>query len=68
VAAGYIPSDISNASTLVFPLRSDGCIDDKFAYQAPARAGGAGRLGVESGMIWLMSGLTAVLLIFVGSI
>ncbi|KAI9635807.1 glycoside hydrolase superfamily [Dioszegia hungarica] len=38
---GYIPKDVSNASTLAFPLRSDGCIDDTFAYQAPSRPGSA---------------------------
>lgn len=32
---GYIPSDVSNSSTYVFPLQSNGCIDPNFQYTAP---------------------------------
>lgn len=36
VADGYIPSNISDASTYAFPILDDGCIDTTFNYTAPA--------------------------------
>jgi len=36
VAEQYIPSNISDPSTLVFPILDDGCIDTSFNYTAPA--------------------------------
>lgn len=38
---GFIPLDVSNASTFAFPLRQDGCIDDQYDYQAPNRPYGS---------------------------
>jgi hypothetical protein len=45
---GFIPSDVSNASTFAFPLRQDGCIDDQYDYQASPS--GAGR-SVQSRLV-----------------
>jgi glucan 1,3-beta-glucosidase len=36
LADGYIPSNISNASTYVFPVEDNGCINANFSYTAPA--------------------------------
>ncbi|KAK6396655.1 hypothetical protein LTR65_008553 [Meristemomyces frigidus] len=36
VADGYIPSNISDPSTYVFPVLDTGCIDTTFDYTAPA--------------------------------
>lgn len=41
VAQEYIPSDVSNSSTLVFPLLGNGCVDAGYNYTAPRHAGGA---------------------------
>ena len=41
VQDGYIPSDVSNASTLAFPILGNGCVDSSFNYTAPSRAGAA---------------------------
>lgn len=32
---GYIPADVSNASTLAFPVLANGCVDSSFNYTAP---------------------------------
>ncbi|KAI7707576.1 hypothetical protein KC353_g11563 [Hortaea werneckii] len=37
---GYIPADVSNASSLVYPLRENGCVDAGFDYTAPDAAAG----------------------------
>ncbi|KAK8853029.1 hypothetical protein IAR55_003730 [Kwoniella newhampshirensis] len=39
VEQGYIPSDVSNSSTLAFPRLANGCVDSNFNYTAPARPG-----------------------------
>ncbi|KAK5133537.1 hypothetical protein LTR08_007674 [Meristemomyces frigidus] len=36
IADGYIPSNVSDASTYVFPVLDTGCIDTTFDYTAPA--------------------------------
>lgn len=36
IADGYIPSNVSDASTYAFPILNDGCIDASHAYTAPA--------------------------------
>jgi hypothetical protein len=46
VRDGYIPSDVSNASTLAYPILGNGCVDSSFNYTAPKKAGSAvGRAG-----------------------
>lgn len=46
VRDGYIPSDVSNASTLAYPILDNGCVDSSFNYTAPKKAGSAvGRAG-----------------------
>jgi glucan 1,3-beta-glucosidase len=66
VEDGYIPSDVSNASTLAFPVLGNGCIDAGFNYTAPPSPespsspwywGAAGRLSIDS--ITLAMGLGA---------
>ncbi|WVQ69045.1 uncharacterized protein L199_007257 [Kwoniella botswanensis] len=39
VAQGYIPKDVSNSSTLVFPILDNGCVDSSFNYTAPKNPG-----------------------------
>jgi len=41
MSQGYIPSDVSNASTLVFPVLQNGCVDASYNYTAPKHAGSA---------------------------
>ena len=36
VTEGYIPSNVSDPSTYVFPIKANGCIDTTFDYTAPA--------------------------------
>jgi glucan 1,3-beta-glucosidase len=38
---GWIPRDVGNRSTFVFPVREDGCADEDFGWEAPAKVGGA---------------------------
>ena len=40
LADGYIPKNISDPSTYVFPVLDTGCIDDSFAYTAAASVSG----------------------------
>lgn len=45
VAEEYIPSNVSDKSTYIFPVQEDGCIDVSFDYTAPASVtnyGGSG--------------------------
>ncbi|WWC59257.1 uncharacterized protein I303_101807 [Kwoniella dejecticola CBS 10117] len=42
LAQGYIPSDVSNSSTLVFPILDNGCVDSTFNYTAPRNPGSSG--------------------------
>lgn len=37
VRDGYIPTDVSNASTFAFPRLADGCVDASYNYTAPRR-------------------------------
>lgn len=60
---GYIPQDISNASTLVFPLRGDGCIDDGAAYQAPSRPGSGYMQAHPGGAFWTIGVAVSLCLI-----
>jgi hypothetical protein len=39
IAQGYIPTDVSNASTLIFPILGNGCVDAGFNYTAPKKPG-----------------------------
>ncbi|WVF70014.1 hypothetical protein IAT40_004800 [Kwoniella sp. CBS 6097] len=39
VRQGYIPSDVSNSSTYVFPVLDDGCVDSSYNYTAPRNPG-----------------------------
>lgn len=51
---GWIPSDISNTSTYVYPLGEDGCVDAGFDYVAPLHAG-AGKTAGEVARWWSMA-------------
>ncbi|KAK4684779.1 glucan 1,3-beta-glucosidase, partial [Tremellales sp. Uapishka_1] len=62
VAEGYIPSDVSNSSTLVFPKLSNGCVDASYNYTAPETAG-AGVSGATRSHRMDVLPLTASLLI-----
>ncbi|WVR04483.1 hypothetical protein IAU60_001486 [Kwoniella sp. DSM 27419] len=42
VQQGYIPSDVSNSSTLAFPILADGCVDSSYNYTAPKHPGSTG--------------------------
>jgi len=44
VSQGYIPSDVSNASTYAFPVLDNGCVDATYNYTAPLHASSAARL------------------------
>ncbi|WWC87111.1 uncharacterized protein L201_001997 [Kwoniella dendrophila CBS 6074] len=39
VQQGYIPKDVSNSSTYVFPILDNGCVDSTFNYTAPKKPG-----------------------------
>ena len=53
VADGYIPGDVSNASTYAFPVLGNGCVDAQFNYTAPLHAG-AGPWALDKGVRWLL--------------
>lgn len=54
VAQQYIPSDVSNASTLAFPVLANGCVDSSFDYTAPKSVGTASSIMAASGLLyWL---------------
>lgn len=58
VAQQYIPSDISNSSTYVFPILENGCVDAGFNYTAPRRPGSGGQRAVDvSPLISLLVGI-----------
>lgn len=38
---GWIPKDVGNRSTFAFPVREDGCVDEEFEWEAPAKVGTA---------------------------
>jgi glucan 1,3-beta-glucosidase len=54
---GWIPADVGDRGTFVFPLLSegegeeDGCVDVGFEWEAPAEVGGAVR-GIYGGFAW----------------
>lgn len=53
LSEGYIPSDVSNATTLAYPILDNGCVDAGFNYTAPSRPGRTGQgghSGAERGM------------------
>lgn len=53
LADGYVPSDVSNATTLAFPIMGNGCVDAGFAYEAPRQAGDAsGMRGLRLTALW----------------
>ncbi|CAD6566252.1 MAG: exo-1,3-beta-glucanase [Tremellales sp. Tagirdzhanova-0007] len=62
IALGYIPSDVSNSSQLVFPILASGCVDSSFNYTAPSKAGvsAAERKEINRcfGLLALMSAVT----------
>lgn len=58
VAQQYIPSDVSNSSTYVFPILENGCVDAGFNYTAPRRPGSGGQRDVDvSPLISLLVGI-----------
>ncbi|OCF38646.1 hypothetical protein I317_07567 [Kwoniella heveanensis CBS 569] len=62
VKQGYIPSDVSNSSTLAFPILDDGCVDSSYNYTAPKNPGsGACRVSLTpfSSQPWIYSALLA---------
>lgn len=65
LANSYIPSDVSNASTLVYPVLDSGCVDAGFNYTAPedqrrSSAGRSVRLG-GLGVVVLLLGSVSLL-------
>jgi glucan 1,3-beta-glucosidase len=56
---GWIPEDVGNRSTFVFPLLGNGCVDEKFGWEASAQVGAAARDGVLvkwwSGVVFVVS-------------
>lgn len=59
VAQGYIPSDVSNTSTLAFPMLENGCVDAGYNYTAPRHAGAASMtVRIPGLLLWLLVGLT----------
>ena len=68
VAQGYIPSDISNASTLAYSIMANGCVNPNSNYTAPlyvsaaertflASATWTGSMGLMGVMVWSYAGL-----------
>ncbi|WWD07884.1 hypothetical protein V865_005991 [Kwoniella europaea PYCC6329] len=51
VAQGYIPKDVSNSSTLVFPILDNGCVDSSFNYTAPKNPGSGAIRHCPSGLL-----------------
>lgn len=62
---GWIPKDVGNWSTFVFPLLGNGCVDEKFGWEAPAQVGAAARGGMLSGW-WSGAAIVAGLVIGTG--
>ncbi|KAI7230758.1 hypothetical protein KC330_g6764 [Hortaea werneckii] len=56
---GYIPADVSNASSLAYPLRDNGCVDAGFDYTAPDAATG---LRTPSALLVGLAAFTSILL------
>lgn len=59
---GYIPADVSNASTFVYPIRENGCVDAGYNYTAPDQIGGAAGLELPSAK--LMGGLVLLVALY----
>lgn len=56
LSEGYIPSDVSNSSTLVYPVLDNGCVDASFNYTAPKHPGKSfGLRRLDRG--WISAGL-----------
>ncbi|KAK6903939.1 hypothetical protein I203_107450 [Kwoniella mangroviensis CBS 8507] len=51
VAQGYIPKDVSNSSTLVFPILDNGCVDSSYNYTAPKNPGSGAIRHCPSGLL-----------------
>jgi glucan 1,3-beta-glucosidase len=58
---GWIPRDVGNRSTFVFPVREDGCVDEEFGWEAPAKVAAAvyGR-AVEGWWLFAVLGVSVV--------
>ncbi|WRT64964.1 uncharacterized protein IL334_001905 [Kwoniella shivajii] len=54
IAQGYIPKDVSNSSTLAFPILDNGCVDSSFNYTAPRNPTSTGFRDLSSirAVIW----------------
>jgi hypothetical protein len=53
---GFIPSDVSNASTFVYPLLDNGCVDSGYNYTAPS-SGGYRIIDTSMGVFLVVLGL-----------
>ena len=65
LAEGYIPSDVSNRSTLAYPVLDNGCVDAGFNYTAPKKAGSKAMRRTSWVWSWTFLG---VLLVIISSI
>ena len=62
---GWIPRDVGNRSTFAFPVREDGCVDEEFGWEAPAKVGAAAYdRGI--GCWWLLAVLGVSVVVGVG--